>query len=75
MKLTILNPKHVVFDGEAGSVFLPGDMAEFELLDHHAPIVSLLRSGNVTVDWKTVIPIKRGMVKFDNNECMILVEE
>ncbi|MBM4142712.1 MAG: hypothetical protein FJ225_03830 [Lentisphaerae bacterium] len=75
MKVTILNPKHVVFDGEAASVFLPGDQAEFELLDFHAPIVSLLRPGKVIVDWRKAIPIKRGMVKFDHNECMILVEE
>ncbi|MBN2301832.1 MAG: hypothetical protein JXN60_04880 [Lentisphaerae bacterium] len=73
--MTILNPKHVLFDGEASSVFLPGDMAEFELLDYHAPIVSLLRPGKVQIDWQTTIPIKRGMVKFDNNECMVLVEE
>jgi len=75
LKVTILNPKHVIFDGEAKSVFLPGDMAEFELLDFHAPIVSLLRPGNVIVDWKNTIPIKKGMVKFDHNECMVLVEE
>lgn len=75
MKVTILNPKHVIFDGEAKSVFLPGDMAEFELLDHHVPIVSLLKPGNVIVDWKTKVPIKQGMVKFSNNECMILIEE
>ena len=56
-------------------MFLPGDMAEFELSDYHAPIVSLLRPGNVVVDWKDVIPIKQGMVKFLNNECMILIEE
>jgi F-type H+-transporting ATPase subunit epsilon len=71
----ILNPKHVVFEGEAHSVFLPGDRGEFELLDSHAPIISLLRAGSVTIDWKTAIPIRSGMVKFDNNECMILVEE
>jgi F0F1-type ATP synthase epsilon subunit len=65
----------VIFDGDARSVFLPGDTAEFELLDYHAPIVSLLRPGKVTIDWQTSIPIKRGMVKFDQNECMVLVEE
>jgi F-type H+-transporting ATPase subunit epsilon len=75
LKVKILNPKHVIFDGEAQSVFLPGDMAEFELLDFHAPIVSLLRPGSVVVDWEKRIPIKRGMVRFDRNECMILVEE
>ena len=75
MKVTVLNPKHVLFDGEARSVFLPGDLAEFELLDYHVPIVSLLRPGHVVVDGKTEIRIKKGMVKFDRNECMILVEE
>ncbi len=75
MKVQILNPKHVVFQGEAKSVFLPGDLAEFEILDYHAPIISLLRPGKVVVDWRTVIPIKKGMVRFDNNECVILVEE
>ena len=75
MKVLILNPKHVVFEGEAKNVFLPGDMAEFELMDFHVPIVSLLRPGKVIIDWDKVIPIKKGMVKFDNNECVILVEE
>ena len=75
MKITVLSPKQTVFEGEAKSVFLPGDLAEFEILDYHAPIVSLLRAGNVVVDWAQKIPIRRGMVKFDRNECMILVEE
>lgn len=75
MKVTILNPKHVIFEGEAKSVFLPGDMAEFEILDGHAPIVSLLRPGKVVVDWEHVVPIQQGMVRFDKAECVILVEE
>lgn len=75
MKLTILNPKHVIYEGEAKNIFLPGDMAEFELMDFHAPIVSLLLPGNVVVDWEKKIPVKQGMVQFNNNECMILVEE
>lgn len=75
MQVTILNPKHVIFEGEAESVFLPGDQAEFEILDFHAPIVSLLRPGHVIVDWERAIRIKQGMVTFENNKCMILVEE
>jgi F-type H+-transporting ATPase subunit epsilon len=75
MKLTVLNPKHVIYEGEAKSVRLTGDVAEFELLEHHAPIVSLLRPGEVIVDGETAIPIKRGMVRFFENDCMILVEE
>ncbi len=75
MNLVVLNPKHVIFEGEAKSVCLTGDSAEFELLDHHAPIVSLLRPGEVMVDGREPITIKSGMVTFSRNECMILVEE
>ena len=75
IKVTILNPKHIIYDGDARSVFLPGDMAEFELMDHHVPIVSLLKRGEIKIDWKVSIPIRQGMVKFDKNECMVLVEE
>ena len=74
MKVAILSPKRVLFDGEAKSVFLTGDIAEFELLDHHAPIISLLRPGTVTLDWENRIPIRRGIVRYDNNECVILTE-
>lgn len=75
MKLLILDPQRVVLEGEAESVLLPGDRGEFELLDCHVPIVSLLRQGFVTVDWKTRVPIRSGMVKFDRNECVVLIEE
>lgn len=75
MNVTILTPKEVLFEGEASSVFAPGDLAEFELLDHHAPLISLLAPGNVMIDGKTPIPVKKGMIKFDQNACMILVEE
>ncbi len=64
-----------MFQGEAESVFLPGDTGEFELLDHHVPVVGLLAPGYVTVDWKQRIPIKNGIVKYDRNECTVLIEE
>jgi F0F1-type ATP synthase epsilon subunit len=55
-------------------VFLTGDIAEFEILDHHAPIISLLRPGNVTLDGERHVPIKKGMVRFNENDCVILTE-
>ena len=73
--LKVLNPKQVVFQGEAESVFLPGDAGEFELLAYHAPILSLLKEGEIVVDWKTRIPIKKGMVRYMGGECVILLDE
>jgi F-type H+-transporting ATPase subunit epsilon len=73
--LKVLNPKHVVLEAKVESVFLPGDRGEFELLAYHVPIISLLREGDIVVDWKTRIPIRKGMVRFANDECVILLEE
>ena len=75
MRLTVLSPRRVVFEGSAHSIQLAGDLAEFEILDYHAPIVSLLRPGNVVVDGSRNIPINRGMVRFSGDDCVILVEE
>jgi len=75
VKIVVLSPKQVVYEGEVESVFLPGDLAEFELMDHHVPILSLLRKGDIVIDWKLRIPINKGLVKFDKNECTILLEE
>ncbi len=75
MLLKVLSPRRVVYEGTAHAIQLAGDLAEFEIMDYHAPIVSLLRPGNVVVDGQHKIPINRGMVKFSGNECVILVEE
>ena len=73
--LKILDPRRVLLEGQVESVFVPGDRGEFELLPYHAPLVSLIREGNVVVDWTTTLPVRRGMVRFASNECVILVEE
>jgi F-type H+-transporting ATPase subunit epsilon len=75
IQVTVLSAKAVLFEGQAWSLFLPGDQGEFEVLTHHAPIVSLLRSGRVVIDWEKSIPIQRGMMQFHDNECVILIEE
>jgi len=73
--LTILNPRDVVFEGDVESLFLPGDKGEFELLPFHAPMVSLLKDGDIVIDWKTRISIKNGIAKIMNDECVVLLEE
>jgi F-type H+-transporting ATPase subunit epsilon len=73
-KITVLNPKHELFEGEAKSVILPGDRGEFEILDFHKSVISLLKEGNVIIDGK-YLAIKRGVAKFHEGELIALVEE
>lgn len=49
MYLEIVSPEATLFSGEVDSVTVPGINGEFEMLTNHAPIVSILKNGNVKV--------------------------
>ena len=74
-KVKILNPKRTIYEGEAWSVFFPGDLTEFEVLELHKPIISLLRQGDIVIDWNKHISISKGIMNMYKNELVALVEE
>lgn len=49
MFLEIVTPEASIFQGDVESVTVPGVNGEFQMLDHHAPIVSLLQEGKVKI--------------------------
>ena len=49
MTLSIVSPEKTLFDGDVKSVLVPGTQGLFEVLENHAPIISLLDPGKITV--------------------------
>ena len=49
MYLEIVSPEATLFSSEVDSVVVPGVMGEFEMLNNHAPIISLLKEGMVKI--------------------------
>ncbi len=49
MYLEIVSPEATLFSGEVTSISVPGVNGEFEMLNNHAPIVSLLKEGTVKI--------------------------
>ena len=49
MYLEIVTPEATLYSGEVESVAVPGVNGEFEMLNNHAPIVSLLKAGHVKI--------------------------
>ncbi|SDB63774.1 F-type H+-transporting ATPase subunit epsilon [Flavobacteriaceae bacterium MAR_2010_188] len=47
MYLEIVTPEATLFSGEVDSVAVPGVLGEFEMLNNHAAIISLLEEGFV----------------------------
>ena len=45
----LVSPERLVFSGEVEHVVVPGSEGEFGVLAHHAPFVSMLRPGILTI--------------------------
>jgi len=78
MKLEIVTPKGVIYDGEAKQVTLPGSEGEFGVLPEHATLVSLLTTGIITIEMpdgsKTDVAINSGYVKVDETKVSCIVD-
>ncbi|QTD39201.1 F0F1 ATP synthase subunit epsilon [Polaribacter batillariae] len=49
MFLEIVTPEAILFSSEVDAVSVPGVNGEFQMLDNHAPIVSILKEGVVKI--------------------------
>ncbi len=70
MTLEIVSPEAKLFSGEVTSVTLPGVDGSFQILNHHAPIVSILKDGEVKIvanSFNFNKEIAASFVKVDNN--------
>jgi F-type H+-transporting ATPase subunit epsilon len=77
MTLEILTPDKKIYEGEASSVTLPGTLGQFEILNHHAPIISTLEDGKLVVRGsgkEEVFFIQGGVVECLNNVVTVLAE-
>lgn len=73
IEVAVINQAQVIFEGVANSVIVPGDFGEFEIMQFHWPIVSLLRKGEIIID-NMGFPISKGIVRFGEEKLVALVE-
>lgn len=78
MTVNIFTLEKTLLSTEAKSVIVPGAEGRFEILQNHAPIVSLLNEGDIKVtninNEEQYIPIISGSVEMFNNKITILAE-
>ncbi len=79
MKVEIVTPDTVVFAGEnVRLVQLPGVEGSFEVMENHAPMITVLRKGRVKVDVKGEKPafydINGGVIEVLENRVLVLAE-
>lgn len=76
--LSIVTPEEIVFEGEVISVIAPGIEGYLEVLTHHAPLITILQKGTVTVTdashQKKVWQITGGALEVSHNNASVLVD-
>ena len=76
--LEIVTPESRVFSGDVASVKVPGVEGSFQILFNHAPIISTLTEGKITVEKdggeKMDFHTKDGVIEVLKNKAIILVE-
>lgn len=76
MKVVIVSPEKTLYEGQANGVVVPGEGGRFEVLQHHAPIISTLTAG--VVELRAAEPltfeISGGFIEVSHNEVSVCVE-
>jgi F-type H+-transporting ATPase subunit epsilon len=77
-KFKVLTPNRTAFDGDVVSVTAPGGAGYLGILAHHAPLISTLTAGDLSLRTPSGdshrYRVGPGILKVANNEVVVLTE-
>src|SRR5437868_5365285 len=78
MQLDIITPEKILFSAEADMVVIPGTLGDFGVLPGHAPFISTIRPGIITIETEGAAPRKiaiiGGIAEVVPDHCTVLAE-
>jgi F-type H+-transporting ATPase subunit epsilon len=77
MFLEILTPEKKIFEGDVTIATFPGADGSFQIMDNHAPLISLLKEGVVEYKSKEAtsnVTITGGVVEVLSNKIILLAD-
>jgi len=78
MRVTVISPESAIFDGEADAVIAPAYDGQVGILPRHAPFMTLLGHGTLTVRTGGTtrrFSVRGGFLQTLNNTVRIVAEE
>lgn len=78
MKLSIVTPKGMVYEGEVDYITVNGDQGQLGILNNHVPIVVPIRNGfvkRVIGNNETYHVISGGLLEYSNNIATVIAQE
>lgn len=78
MVVEIITPDAKLFEGKVNSIKLPGTNGGFEILNNHAPIISTLTAGEISIaldqGQNQSFEIQGGVIELQNNKIIVLAD-
>ena len=79
MYLEIVTPDEKIFEGEVVTATFPGSHGSFQILNNHAPLISILGKGDVRYKEdnkkEQVLSVDGGVVEVLHNKVVVLAEK
>ena len=77
MKVSVISPERVLFEGEASSVVAPAFDGEVGILENHAPMMTLLGTGSLRLDGAggKTFNIEGGFLQVVDNNVRVVTEK
>ena len=78
LKVSVISPERVLFEGEAASVVAPAFDGEVGILDNHAPMMTLLGKGSLRLEGAGAarrFEIEGGFLQVVDNNVRIVTEK
>jgi F-type H+-transporting ATPase subunit epsilon len=76
--LSLVTPEGAAYEGEAEMLIVPGDAGEIGVLARHAPLVAMLKAGEIRVkaggEWQT-FAAGPGYFKVQQDRALVLVDD
>jgi len=78
VKIEIVTPDTTIFEGEITLAQLPGLDGSFEIMNNHAPLISVLKKGRIKLIDKQQLEqyfdVNGGVVEVLENKILVLAE-
>ena len=76
--LSVVTPEGAAYEGEAERLIVPGDAGEIGVLARHAPLVAMLRAGEIRIrsggEWQS-FAAGPGYFKVQRDRAIVLVDD
>ena len=78
MQLDIITPDVTLFSGEVSLIQVPGIDGSFEILNFHAPLISILKKGKIKIidldKNQQFFEVNGGVIEVLKNKVIVLAE-